>query len=1373
LVGLGHCLHNSIQALTKVDKIHQNSPEDEIRHIIPALSDFPRISKGYLVRNHISNLALERFSSFGDLLKFLRRRCGLTQRELSIAVGYSHAQISRLELNQRQPDLATITARFIPVLDLDEEPEIAERLLELSLEMPGHAEPTPGLPPYKGLQYFDEADAGLFFGREQLVSRLTDRLREQLSGLNPLRFLAIIGASGSGKSSVLRAGLLPALRRNSAFAKWQIHSLTPTERPLEALASNLTKNTGSIISTATLMDDLVRDQRALHLTASRITSRKKKISPRSQTPEGLLLIIDQFEELFTLCRSETERSPFIDNLMTAATEQGGRTFVILALRADLYSHCAPYDALREALAEQQEYIGAMGSDELRRTIEEPAKQDDWVLEPGLVDLLLQDIGADGEKSSEPGALPLMSHALLETWHRRQGRKLTISGYLASGGVRGAIADTADDVFQNEFDDSQQVIARNIFLRLTQFGEDEDTADTRRRASFKELIHSPEEEQLVREVITKLADARLITTDNEVVEVAHEALIREWPTLREWLDEDREGLRLQRHLTLAANGWERHKSDSGELYRGTRLAQASAWAETHSDMLSSLEADFLNASRQLAREEEAEREARRQRELVAAQTLAETQKQAAAQLRKRAFYLSGAFILALVMFGVALFQGNRARQIAVTAQSDQRIATSRELASASLNNLDVDPERSILLALQSISTTRNVDGTVLSESMNALHRSIVTSQLRMTLVGHDTWVLSAAYSPDCITVPGAQAERCENQLASVGYDGTLIIWNARTGELLHHMAGSSEPNDFVSTQRVAYSPDGKLLAACEGNLVKIYDPLSGELLNILSWHKADVTAIAISADGRLLASGGLDGSVMIWELSTGSPLQPLAGHTEAIEELSYSPDGNWLVTAGDDPALKIWDVQTGDLLQEYTDFTGVVVGVTFSPDGKQIAFSDGNLHVWQFTQETEENEKTIGYQEIFTIPGAAPGSFSPDGKIIAGLGGTDTSGSVIKLWDAATRRELLTLSGDPGVIGLAFNPDGKSLASTSFDGTVKIWDITPGKEKVVISAPAGGFGTRIAYKPDGGEIATTGGDGTATLWNIETGEPSLTLTGHDLEVMNVAVSTDGTHLATASLDGTAIIWDAASGQKFLTLSGHEDGVRAVAFSPDGALIATGGFDGTAKVWDGKTGELMYEIAEHQGLVLGVAFSPDGDRLATASTDATAKIWDMKTGELVYTLEGHQDGIREAAFSPDGTIIATGSGDGTAILWDAASGSKIMTLIGHSSGIFTVAFSPDSNYLATGSADATAKIWDVATGQEILSLPGTKGGVSGVAFSPNDGGAHLAVSSFDGVVRIFLLKIDELLALAQSRSTRALTTEECNRYLHLEQCPLIRE
>ncbi|HMD81844.1 MAG TPA: helix-turn-helix domain-containing protein, partial [Anaerolineales bacterium] len=471
----------------------------------------------------ISASTLEKFTTFGDLLRYLRRAAGLTQLELSVQVGYSHAQISRLEQNLRMPDIPTIEARFVPALGLEDEPKVVARLLDLAANVRREDAPGLGLCPYKGLSYFDESDADLFVGREILTAKLTERVLSLASSGLPheTRFLAIVGASGSGKSSLVRAGLVPALRWNQKSVDWQIHILNPTSHPLESLASTLTSESASVLATSTLMDDFSRDPRSLQIFV-------KRLLPLENHARALL-VIDQFEELFALCRSEEERASFIDNLLTAASEADGSVIILITLRADFYAHCANYIPLREALARNQEYIGAMSDEELCRAIEEPARRGRWELEPGLVDLLLHDVG------HEPGALPLLSHGLFETWQRRRGRTMTLSGYASSGGVRGAIAETAETVFTDQFTGEQRAIARRIFLRLTELSDEISTADTRRRATFNELILKPEEATITLTVLKTLADARLIMTSQDSAEVAHEALIREWPTLRGWLE----------------------------------------------------------------------------------------------------------------------------------------------------------------------------------------------------------------------------------------------------------------------------------------------------------------------------------------------------------------------------------------------------------------------------------------------------------------------------------------------------------------------------------------------------------------------------------------------------------------------------------------------------------------------------------------------------------------------------------------------------------------------------------------------------------------------------------------------------------------------
>jgi hypothetical protein len=566
--------------------------------------------------------------------------------------------------------------------------------------------------------------------------------------------------------------------------------LTPTAHPLEALARELTRGSESVAATATLADDLTKEPRSLALFLARN-------HPQIHT----LLIVDQFEELFTLCRDEFEREAFIDNLLSA---MGNRVTIIMTLRADFYAHLAQYPELRDAVAKQQEYIGPMTTEELRRAIEEPAKRGHWEFEPGLVDLILRDVG------DEPGALPLLSHALLETWKRRAGHTLTLKGYADAGGVRGAIAHTAETVYQNLAHD-EQAIARDIFLRLTELGEG--TEDTRRRAAFGELMSDAERAQDVRTVLNILAEARLLTLTEDSAEVAHEALIREWPTLREWLDEDREGLRLHRHLTVAAHDWELLERDAGALYRGAHLAQAREWADLHPKVLNEGERAFLSASIHQEQRERQEREAQQRRELEATRRLAEAERARAEEqtqstnrlrLRNRVITTVGAIAMVLaiiaVVFGTqAAAERDRADQqriVAVDAQStaqaeqqraeeEKRLARSRELAIAALNNLDADPELSILLALQSVAQSNTL------ESQDALHRAIQASRVTLT-VHHEDVVEYVTYDPD------------GSRFATASDDGTARIRDAETGrELLALETGPSAS--------VAFSPDGKRLA----------------------------------------------------------------------------------------------------------------------------------------------------------------------------------------------------------------------------------------------------------------------------------------------------------------------------------------------------------------------------------------------------------------------------------------------------------------------------------------------------------------------------------------------------------------------------------
>ena len=1213
----------------------------------------------------------------------------------------------------------------------------------------GTEAPTPGEPPFQGLQYFDEADSELFFGREVLTTKLLDRLRES-------RFLSvIIGASGSGKSSLVRAGLIPALRKEPIHrgetkiaaqrANWQIHVITPTAHPLEALATELTRDSESVTATATFIDDLMQEPRSLSLFLARQVLQKHT-----------LLVIDQFEELFTLCHDEFEREAFIDNLLTTLNQSSDMFTLVLTLRADFYAHLAQYPELREAVAKHQEYIGPMSLADLRRAIEEPAKSGNWAFEPGLVDLILRDV------ADEPGALPLLSHALLETWKRRAGHTLTLKGYADAGGVHGAIAHTAVSVYQS-LSTEEQAIARNIFLRLTELGEG--TEDTRRRVSFDELNSESESTHEVRKVLNVLAEARLVTLGEETVEVAHEALIREWPTLREWLNQDREGLRLHRRLTEAAQEWELLERDPGGLYRGAPLAQAREWAALHPKALNAAERLFLNASNGLEQQDAFEREAQRQRELEAAQKLvdaekarAEEQASSVKRLRQRGVFLAGALVLAIVAAIVAQASAATAVRERQTAQQQSLISSVREVSSAANANLEIDPERSILLALQAVNKTYAMDQTVLPEAEDVLHRAVQASPIELTLRGHTDSVWSGVFNSDGTKITTASA------------DGTAKIWDAATGKVLLSVKGSSHSTGSYHGQvyYAAFSPDGKLLATAGGDgIARIWNATTGEELFEFA-HDQVVFHVEFSPDGSRVATVSTDGTAKVWDVRTGKNLLTLSqGNGVRSFWITFSPDSSRIAVANtlgvSEGWVTIWDAVTGEVLLTLPHLNTRVESVSFNPDGTRIVTigDDDAARIWD-ANTGKELLTFHGYGDSFTNA-----AYSPDGTRIASTAGD----SRVKVWDAITGQEILTLAGHSNSIDtMAFSPDGTRIVTTSLDKTARVWSVAPSRELLTLvngPAIASTIGASLAYSPDGSRLAVAYSDPIAKVWDVKTGKLSLSLSGHTDAVNFIAYNLDGTRIATAASDGTAKVWDSDSGKELLTLSAHNDWVISVAFSLDGSRIATASSDKTAKIWDAETGDKILTLTGISSAWLsGVAFSRDGSRVIVSSQDGIATMWDAITGRKLFSLIGHTAPIWQVIFSPDGKRLATASADSSIKLWDATSGKELLTLAGHSGQAFSVAFSLDGKLIATASGDKTAKVWDAYTGRELLTLHAPDS-LTSVGFSPD--GSQLAVASRDGTARIYLLKIQDLVALAKQRVTRSLTIEECQQYLHVETCP----
>ena len=1107
--------------------------------------------------------------------------------------------------------------------------------------------------PYQGLQPFGKEQARFFFGREKVVQLLMEKLEQA-------NFVPIIGASGSGKSSVVRAGLIPQLDKNG----WRVlEPILPGDEPLAELK--------------TVLIELFGRTQGREVYSLVKTDGLRPVIERLSGSERLLLVVDQFEEVFTLCPKEEERRQFIELLTQVAEIPDSRLAIVTTMRADFLEPCLSYESLTQLIQNEAVYMPPLVGAELEEAIAFPANLQGYRFEEGLLGEILHDVG------NEQGCLPLLQFGLTDLWEKRDQKKhqLTLEQYGAMDGVIGALDRHTEQIYSlqegtnKQRDTGEKEWIKRIFLRLVRTGES--VKDTRQRQPKAKLLaiagENPQEREAIGEVLDELIRGRLLVTGQEDtqgeawVDLAHEALMEGWRRFAQWRQENRQLRRLIDRVEDALREW--HKEPKNEnLMMGGLLAQVrEKWLE--------LESDLDGAAREFYQHSEAHEQDR-----------------------------------------IATLE---------RLLTESRL---REQAARVVNLLLAQPLNGLVLAIQSMG--ENLDKMpqkVLSRVQDSLHRAMEIARERNIFQGHEEAVTSVAFSPDGqIIVSGSddktvrlwdlqgnligQPFRHESCVTSVTFspDGQMIVSGTdgktvRLWDLQGHPIVQPIQGHISAVRSVAFSPDGQIIVSgSDDKTVRLWDLQGHPISQLFQGHQASVNSIAFSPDGQMIVSGSSDKTVRLWDLQGRDIGQPFQGHEDSINSVAFSPNGQSIVSVSNDRTVRLWDLQGNLIGQPFQGHEGSVTSVAFSPDGQSIVSSaiDQTVRLW-------------GRQ----------------GNLI---------GQQLQRFEDFQNDPLIG-KGQAWVMSVAFSPGGQSIVSGSTDKTVRLWDLQGNlfdqpfhaHENIVES---------VAFSPDDKYIVTSGDDGTVRLWNLQGKLIAQPFQGHKSPVKAVAFSPDGQLIVSGSSDDTLRLWDLQGNPIGQPFRGAEGGISSVAFSPDGQSIVSGCGDATVRLWDLQGNPIGQPFRGHKttdedfDFVSCVAFSPDGQCIVDACGDGTVRLWDLQGNIIGKPFQGHERCVRSVAFSPDGYLIVSGGDDGTVRLWNRQGNQIGEPFRGQRAFVSSVAFSPNGQCIVSGGRrDMNLRLWDLQGNPIGFPFEGHHSDVTSVAFSPDE---QLIVSgSNDGTVRLW--------------------------------------